>query len=1028
MNKHSFTRQIRSLLSLIILLGLSSSMFAQQSVTGTVTDETGQTLIGATVLVKGDNTGTVTNEEGQFSITLPAGFSILEISYLGYQSMEVSTTGKNVVNVSLNTDAALLDQVVVVGYGRQKKSQVTGAISSIEVDQIQSLSNGQLQSSIQGRSAGVSILPTSGSPGAGFKVRIRGTGSNGNSEPLYIVDGMRTRDISFLAPNEIENIEILKDAAAAAIYGAEGGNGVVIVSTKTGKAGENRVTYSAQYGIQSPNTNITLMDAEQHALYMEEAGIDGRYADSLNGVNTNWVDEIFETAPIQNHALSFSGGTEKSTYFVQGSYFDQGGIVVGDRDRFTRMSARTNINSNVNDWLNVGVRLNYAHSNRKGITEDSEFGGVLSNMILMDPNTPVTYTGALPTFVQDQVDAGNKLLTDANGNYYGVSEFVNGEIFNPVAAQTLLNGDGNTTDRLMASAFAEVKLMEGLSFTSRVGLDNEFGKFHNWTPAYFFTVTSQANQSTVEQSSWNNTLFQWENFANYNTSFGKSNISAVLGTSMFSFNNSYVLGAGSGLIKEAGNFGFIESVQPGPEFTTASGGASAVTLLSYFGRVAYDYDGRYLLSVVMRRDGSSLLADGNKWGTFPSVSAGWVVSRESFFPKSSAINFLKLRASWGQNGSLANLSPGAWKSAIGFGNAYPDGDGNLNIAAEPTILSNPELTWETAEQVDFGLDLGMFDDRVGVTIDYFNKQTINLLNTGIIPNFVGNNAPVVNLGDISNKGWEFELSYRNRFGDLNLEVAGNITMIDNEVTALDENLDFAPGAGVGVGWTATAFEAGLPAWYFRGYQTDGILQSESEANDYMNEMGLTEGFGAGDPRVVDVNGDGTISPDDQTFIGSPHPDMLYGLRVAADYKGFDFTMFLQGTKGNDILTGYNRTDRASSNKPAFYYEDRWVEGSGSNDWFRANGDNVYAYNSDFMVFDGSYLRIKQLQLGYTVSERSDSFLKGARMYVSLEDFFTFTNYVGLDPEVGSTDDQSQGIDRGVYPLPKKVMFGVNVSF
>jgi len=580
----------------------------------------------------------------------------------------------------------------------------------------------------------------------------------------------------------------------------------------------------------------------------------------------------------------------------------------------------------------------------------------------------------------------------------------------------------------MGSVFAEATLMEGLTFTTRFGVDNEYGYFHNWTPSYFFTTTGQANSATVEQTSWTNSNVQWENFFNYNKSFGVHNLAFVGGTSMYSFQNNYIVGAGTGLIKESNIFGYLGSVQPGNEFTTGNGGESMNNLLSYFGRASYDYDGKYILSVVLRRDGSSLLADGNKWGTFPSASLGWIVSKENFFPSTGAVNFLKIRASWGQNGSLANLSPGAWKSAIGFGNAYPDGDGNLNIAAEPTILSNPELTWETSEQIDLGFDMSMFNNKVGVTFDYFQKETKDLLNQGIIPNFVGNNAPTVNLGDITNTGIELELSYRNTIGDLSFEVAANLTRIKNEVTALDENLNFAPGAGVGVGWTATAFETGLPAWYFRGYQTEGILQSEQEATDYMNSLGLTEGFQAGDPRVVDVNGDGTITPDDQTFIGSPHPDMLYGLRLAAEYKGFDFTMFMQGSQGNDILLGYNRTDRASSNKPAFFYEDRWHEGNPTNDWFRANGDNVYAYNSDFMIFDGSYLRIKQIQLGYNFDSNASGFMKGARLFVSLEDFFTFTKYVGMDPEVGSGDDRSQGIDRGVYPLPKKIMFGANVSF
>ena len=1030
MNRRTLTKSFKCLFTLASIFFLSIGLQAQ-NVSGKVLDEDGESLIGATVMVKGTTKGATTDANGTFSIAASKD-DILEISFLGYRPLEVVVGDEDYIEVMISSDAELLDQFLVTGYGRQKKSEVTGAISSIDVDEITSLSAGQVQSAIQGRTAGVSVLPTSGAPGAGFKVRVRGTGSNGNSEPLYIVDGMRTKDISFLTSNEIAEFEVLKDAASAAIYGAEGANGVVIITTKSGSANNASVNYSAMFGMQSVQTNLKLMNASQHAQYMEEAGIVGRtqadVAASPYGSN-NWLETIFEDSPIMSHALSFSGGNEQTDYFIQGSYFDQDGVIAGDRDRFTRIGVRANINSNVKDWLRVGANVNYSHYNKKGVSEDSEFGGVLGNAILMDPLTPATYTNGYPDFVQSLIDAEQPLLKDGVGNYYGLSEFVNGEIYNPLGGVAIRNGSGTTSDRILATTFAEFRIMNGLSFTTRFGVDNEFGNFHNWSPAYYFTINSQSSTANVEQTQYRNTSNLWENFVNYNRDFGNSSIGLVVGTSIYTRKNNYVTGAGTGLIKENDAFGFLGSVQPGVEYTTSNGGESVQNLLSYFGRVTYDYMDKYFLSLVLRHDGSSLLADGNQWGTFPSVSAGWIVSRENFFPQSSFISFMKLRASWGKNGSLANLYPGAWRSAIGFGNAYPDADGNLQIVAEPTILSNPELTWETSVQTDFGIDLGFFNNRLSLTFDYFNKETQDLLNPGIIPNYVGNNAPTVNLGDISNKGFEFEIGYRSYEGAFKWDVSANFTRIKNEVTRLDPNLDFAPGTGVGVGWTATAFEKGLPAWYFRGYETDGIFQNQAEVDEYLSTTTITGDVVPGDPRVVDVNGDGEITPDDQTFIGSPHPDFLYGVRIGAEYKGFDFAVFLQGTVGNDILLGYNRTDRVTTNKPSFYFEDRWTEGNPSNDWFRANGDNIYAYNSDFMVVDGSYARIKQLQLGYTISPKaSNSFLRGARFYVSLEDFFTFTSYQGLDPEAGSFNDNSQGIDRGVYPLPRKLMFGLSASF
>ncbi|MFK8102272.1 MAG: SusC/RagA family TonB-linked outer membrane protein [Saprospiraceae bacterium] len=1018
-------------LGLLILLFLSVQLTAQQTITGKIVDEEGVELIGVSILAQGTGIGTASEPDGTYRINVPSGVNILVFSYTGYVSQEIDITGKSSLDVVLASDTEILEEVVVVGYGRQKKSVVTGAISSIKMDEIQNLSAGQVQSAIQGRVAGISILPTSGSPGAGFKVRVRGTGSNGNADPLYIVDGMRTRDISFITAEEIESMEVLKDAASAAIYGSEGGNGVVIVTTKTGGSKNAGFTYSAQYGTQRYNGNLDLMSADQHAEYMVEAGIGGRTPEDVTN-NTDWLDEVFESATLQRHALSFEGGDEKLSYFLNGSFFNQNGIVVGDRDNFKRYSIRANITNQVKPWLKLGARINYAHSQRKGISEDNEFGGILSNSILMDPNTPVTYSGETPQFVQDLAASGADLLRDDNNNLYGLSEFVAGEIFNPIAALTLDNGQGSTNDRIIGSVFAEAQIIDGLKVTTRFGVDNDFGNFHLWTPSFYFTGTRQSNAATVIQNQFRSTRWQWENYVTYEKDFGKHTISGLVGTSLFSNDVIFVNASGTGLIKENDAFGFLNSVQPGVEFTTAGGGAAQNTLSSVFGRISYDFADKYLLSVTLRRDGSSLLADGQQWGTFPSVSTGWVMSKEDFFPTSKVFNFAKLRVSWGQNGSLSNLSPGAWRSAIGFGGAYPDADGNLQVTASPTILSNPELTWETSEQIDIGLDLGFFEDRLSVTFDYFNKKTKDLLITGIIPSFVGNAAPTVNLGDISNRGFEIEVAYRNRIGEFGYDIAANFTKLTNEVTALDENLDFAGGTQVGVGWTATAFEQGLPAWYFRGYKTDGILQSEAEAAAYANQFGLLDTDGnptvqAGDPRVIDTNEDNTITPDDQTFIGSPHPDALYGLRLGLDYKGFDFTFFIQGVSGNDILLGYNRTDRATSNKPDFFYTDRWTEGSGNNDFFRANGDNALAYNSDYMVFDGSYARIKQIQLGYNFSSKLLTFARQGRVYVSLEDIATFTNYKGLDPETGSNNDQSIGIDRGVYPLPAKILFGLSIS-
>ncbi len=1018
--------------SLLLWLCFTVAIVAQ-NISGKVVDDEGIGLIGATVLVKGTTIGTVTDIDGAFDLKVPKDYNTVVISYTGYQSQEFDITDKKVLDVILAPDSELLDEVVVVGYGRQKKSVVTGAISTIDMKDIESLSSAQLQTSLQGRTAGVTILPNSGSPGAGFKVRVRGTGSNGNSDPLYIVDGMRTRDISFLTSEEIESLEVLKDGATAAIYGAEGGNGVIIVTTKRGGSETAGVTYTTQFGTQSYQPNFDLMTADQHLEYMNEAGLSG----ATGGTTTNWLDEVFETAPLQRHSLSFNGGNENTNYYLQGSIFNQDGIVVGDRDRFKRFALRANVDNQVKNWLKVGVSLNYSHSNRRGISEDQQVGGTLANAIMMDPSTPVSYTGTLPDFAQNLADStGINLLTDENGNYYGLSQFVAGEIYNPVADISRLRGQGTTTDRVFGSLYGRINFTPNISFTSRIGINNDFTNFHAWTPSFYFTGTRQNGDASVQQTQTRGTAYQWENFVNYEQSLGTINLGVVLGTSAYQQESTGVVGLGTGVFREIDAFGYLNAVQPGNEFTTANGFNEKSRLLSMFGRVNVDIAEKYLLSATMRRDGSSLLSNDNRWGTFPSVSAGWVVSREDFFPSSNAFSFMKVRASWGRNGSLANLRPGQWNSAIVFTNTYPDGNENPQIAAEPNILANPDLTWETSEQIDIGVDFGFLDDRLTLTFDWFDKQTKDLLFIQDVPDYIGNAPPFFNLGDISNKGFEIELGYRNRLGNgLNYDLSANYTRLSNEVTALAEGIDFvnAANARIGVSWDALTFEAGQPAWYYRGYQTDGIFQSQTEVDDYLNQIDMAEAPIPGDVKVVDVNGDGAITPDDQTFIGSPHPDGLYGLRLGADFKGLDFAFFLQGTIGNDILLGYIRTDRPTANRPSFFYDDRWSESNTDGTWFRADGANNFAYTSDFMVFDGSYTRIKQIQVGYTldlekVAPNFANIAKSARLYVSLEDFFTFTNYQGLDPEAGSANDGSLGVDRGVYPLPRKLLGGLSVRF
>ncbi len=961
----------------------------------------------------------------------PATATTLVVSYIGYTNQEVPINGRTTINITLQEDQQALEEVVVVGYGTQQKSLVTGAISSVKAEEIATVSSSRVEQALQGRTAGVTVLPASGSPGSGMRVRVRGTGSNASSEPLYIVDGVRAGGIEYLDPSEIASIEVLKDAASAAIYGAEGANGVVIITTKTGKTNTSEFSYGFQYGIQSVGDLMPMMNAQQYQQYLEAANSPGRPTAAeaaAVGEGTNWFEETFESAPQQRHSLSFSGGTEKSSFLVNGNFFTQEGVMGGDKAKFDRYTVRINSDHKIKDWLNIGERFSYSHFTRRALAENDEFGGLISSALSLDPLTPVIYNGPLPAHVQSAITAGQPLVRDENGNYYGISNFIRGEYGNPLARISLARGYTNQ-NKVVGNVYADIDILQGLRFTTRFGIDGAFQRQHGWTPRFWFSSESQNTVANASDSQNNWFTWQWENFATYQKTIGNHGFTLLAGTSAVKRMWNYIGGSYSGLFKERETFSYADTT---PDALDRIGSnASTSTLASYYGRLSYDYAGKYLLNATVRRDGSSLFAPDKAWGTFPSLSLGWVVSNEDFFPETS-INHLKLRASWGQNGSLSSVPIGQWFSAVSVIGRYPDASGNYLVGAAPTNLPNPDLTWETSEQLDFGIDVALFNNRLTFTADYFDKKTKDLLTPGVAPGFVGAALPFVNGGDVQNKGWEFELGYRNDAAKaFQYEISGNITTIKNKVTYLDPDVNEILGASVGTGWNATVFKEGLPIWHFRGYKTDGIFQSQEQISAYLNSTGIT-GYNPkpGDPIVVDVNGDERISPADQTMIGNPHPDVIFGARVNLAYKGFDLLAFVQGQLGNDILMGFSRTDRPTANKPAFFFEDRWTGEGSTNSWFAPNTTSVYIYNSDLMVFDGSYARIRQLQLGYTLPNTLTSRIKvrNARVYVSLDNYFTFTDYPGLDPEAGSNNVNSLGIDRGTYPVPRIAMFGLNFNF
>ncbi len=997
---------MRKFITLLGIMFLSIGLFAQsQTISGTVTNaETGETIPGVNILVKGTTNGTLTDVDGKYTLDVSADAEVLVFSYVGFVNQEVLIEDKTTIDVALEPDQRSLEEVVVIGYGTKKKSLLTGAISQVQSEDLEAISSTRVDKALQGKTAGVAVLPTSGAPGSGTKIRIRGTNSNGDSDPLYIVDGMKTGDINNIAPSDIASIEVLKDAASAAIYGTEGSNGVVLITTKSGKKGTSKISYSAQYGSQSMRSGIELMDANQYTTWMQEAGLEVR--DRYNA-NTNWVDQTFESAPMQKHYLSFSGGSEKSTYYFSGSYLNRDGIIGGDKANYKRYSARLNLTSDVKDWLEVGAKMSYMHSLQKYVQEDDEYNGLVNNLLLMDPLTPVTYDG-VPDDIQELIDGGNTLITDDNGNYFGLGENVTGEIANPLAKLQTYHND-ITQDKILGMAYATAKPAQGLEITTRIGLDLTYQAQHWWNPEYYFSTINVSNQTSIDDrlNKWSSVL--WENFASYTNSVGKHDYTLLAGVSMEENEGPFWSLHSAPMIAPGDNFAY-HTYSSSDEFDKVEGDYYNNTMLSTFGRFSYDYDDKYIFEASVRRDGASVFPTNDKYATFPALSAGWVLSEEEFY-NIAIMDYVKIRASWGQNGSKSNLPGNEDKEFWGFaGIVYPDAEGNLLSGAAIDKLINPNLTWERTEMTDIGVDLRFLDGKLSATFDYFDKQTKDLITIGSSPFSVGNDDPFVNAGTVSNKGFDIELGYRNLDNEFKYGISANASFIDNEVTQL--NVD-APVRGANVrGYDLTWFEEGQPIWYFKGYKTDGINPEDGSVN------------------IVDVNGDGEITPADQTYIGDPHADVYFGGNMFFQYKNFDFNLNFQGTYGNDIFMGWFRTDRPYTNKPAYFFEERWTPDNTNATFSAADNTSNEVYRSDLMISDGSYLRIKQMQLGYTFDESmlQNTGIKSLRAYVSLDNYFTLTNYKGIDPEAGSTNNTSQGVDRGVYPAAGIFMMGLNVNF
>jgi TonB-linked SusC/RagA family outer membrane protein len=1036
MNQMMKSKQLRKGVTLFFLFLMNVTFLSAQSqvkMSGTVVDLNNEPLIGVSILEKGTANGTVTDIDGKYSLSAQAGATIL-FSYVGYVSQEIHAID-GVLNITLEEDTKNLEEVVVVGYGVQKKSNLTGAISQVKAEDMMNRTITRPEQALQGKTAGVQIVQGSAAPGSSPDVRIRGLSSNTGSTPLFVVDGrIATNGIGGIDPNDIESMEVLKDAASAAIYGIAAGNGVVLITTKKGMAGKTSISYDFQSSIQSISRVPKVMNAEQYIDYMTEAKYLSMDAIMQNWdfkTNTNWAKETFESSVMSRHNLAFQGGNPAGAYYLSLSYLDNNGYIVGDADTYKRYTATINASYNIKPWLEVGTNNQVEYYERRAVAEGSEYGSVLMSVLQLDPLTPVMYApDQLPQHMKDVL---KDLYQDENGNYYSLTTFQATDQYNPFIMRERTKHSISKGFNVNGTIYANLKPVKELVITSRFGYGLSAANGYNFNQHYYANgSTKQAyNQLIVSNSTPRD--FQWENFANFIKIFGQHNVNAMLGTSIRRNINYGVTGEMHGSDTDLGISDNPLFAYPAYASATAvrsvSGGEETkVSWFSLFGRLTYDYANRYFLQASLRRDGADLstLPLKKRYGLFPAVSAGWAVSNESFFePLLKAIPFFKLRASWGQNGSPSLLT-GSWQWGSAIVNTIFDGitmapvlypftnDVAYTDAYFPNVLGNPELGWERSEQLDLGFDARFLNNRLTLGFDWFNKTTKDLIMSGVtLSTIVGNGASPINAGSIENKGVEIELGWNDRIGDFRYGVKGNMATLDNTVTAIHESLPRIPGAIVTVTQTGvTAFERGYPAWYIRGYK--------------MKEIDRT----TGDPVFEDITPDGIINDNDKTMIGNPMPDFTYGLTLTAAWKGIDLTMFGTGAYGNDIFLAMNRGDRLQANTLKMFYDDRWTPQNPNAPRARtdATGKNEYWF-SDAFIYDGSFFKIKQIQLGYTLPKSllSKIYLANVRAYVSLDDFFTFTSYPGFDPETVGTGN-GMGLDKGSYPSSKKIVLGINLTF
>lgn len=1026
----------------------------QKEVTGSVTDSYGVPLAGVTIREQGTASATTTNDQGQYRLTVTSANAVLVFSFIGYTPQEINVGDQSVINVAMQDDMNTLEELVVIGYGTQKKRLITGATVQVKGEDLQKLSTSSVLEALQSQSPGVQITSSSGMPGEGFKVTVRGIGTVGNSSPLYVIDGVAGGDINSLNPSDIESVDILKDAASAAIYGARAANGVVLVTTRQGKAGKLILSYDTYVGWQNAYKIPSLLNAQEYMAIQDERRfneglepydwatlIPNQYEQIMNGTwnGTNWLKEIHnDNALTQNHAFNLTGGNEQSKFSLGYSLAKQDGIFGKPvAPQFTRHTFRINsehviLKNSDFDIIKFGENITYSYNNRSGIGIGNIYWNDVHNMLVGNPLLPVYNSEG------DYYDHASK-IADGWG--------LDGSIANPIADMHYRRGlNLSKSHSLMTNAYLEVQPIQNLRFRSNFGYRLNASSYRSYTPTFHLSTTSI---NDIDDISQNQSLgFNWilENTLAYQWTLASDHqFDAVLGQSVEKW------GLGEDLSVTTANSSFpgswknawVINGQGYDGFIPTVGGVHwpEGSLASFFGRVNYNYKETYMASLIMRADGSSNFAPGNRWGYFPSVSAGWVLTNESFLSSASNwLNFFKIRASWGQNGnsSIDNFQYLA-TIAIDRQNGYYFGNNKNTLinGAYPDVMPNPNIGWETSEQLNIGFDSRFVNDRLGFVFDWYKKSTKDWLVRAPVLAIYGTNAPFINGGDIENKGIELGLNWNDTKGDFRYGIGINGAYNKNEVVRIANSEGIIHGDPNVLSQGTTEMyraEVGFPIGYFWGFETAGIFQNEEQIADYRARgLGVMPSAQPGDVIFVDTNGDGSITDADKTMIGNPHPDFTMGMNLNFGYKGFDLTVTAIGAFGHQIAKSY----RSFADSPLQNYTTeifgRWHGEGTSNSLPRlTSGSHTNnQYISDIYIENGDFVKIQNVTLGYDIKNLFPKMPFGqARLYFTAQNLYTITGYSGMDPEIGYGYDQSwvSGIDLGFYPQPRTYLVGLNLKF